>query len=254
MAVLSLTALGVVFGDIGTSPLYAIKECFSPSSGIAPTAPNVYGALSLVVWALTLVVSVKYLSFIMRADNRGEGGILALLALIQRGLRGRVGIVPVAVLITLGLFGAALLYGDGVITPAITVLGAIEGLQVATPVFGRMVVPLSVLVLFVLFLFQRHGTDRIGKVFGPVMLVWFASIAALGVAEIMKEPAILRAVDPMYGIRFFAENGWQGFFLLGAVVLVLTGAEALYADMGHFGRRPIRAAWFFLVFPALLLN
>ena len=251
---MSLTALGVVFGDIGTSPLYAIKECFSPSSGIAPTAPNVYGALSLVVWALTLVVSVKYLSFIMRADNRGEGGILALLALIQRGLRGRVGIVPVAVLITLGLFGAALLYGDGVITPAITVLGAIEGLQVATPVFGKMVVPLSVLVLFVLFLFQRHGTDRIGRVFGPVMLLWFFSIAALGVAEIMKEPAILRAVDPLYGIRFFAENGWQGFFLLGAVVLVLTGAEALYADMGHFGRRPIRAAWFVLVFPALLLN
>src|SRR6185312_14765286 len=254
LAILSLTALGVVFGDIGTSPLYAIKECFSPASGIAPTAPNVYGALSLVVWALTLVVSVKYLSFIMRADNRGEGGILALLALIQRGLRGRVGIVPVSVLITLGLFGAALLYGDGVITPPITVLGAVEGLRVATPVFGKMVVPLSVLVLFVLFLFQRHGTDRIGKVFGPVMLLWFASIAALGVAEIMKEPAILLAVDPMYAIRFFAENGWQGFFLLGAVVLVLTGAEALYADMGHFGRRPIRAAWFFLVFPALLLN
>ena len=254
LAILSLTALGVVFGDIGTSPLYAIKECFSPASGIAPTAPNVYGALSLVVWALTLVVSVKYLSFIMRADNRGEGGILALLALIQRGLRGRVGIVPVSVLITLGLFGAALLYGDGVITPAITVLGAVEGLQVATPVFGKMVVPLSVLVLFVLFLFQRHGTDRIGKVFGPVMLVWFFSIAALGVSEIVKEPAILRAIDPVYAVRFFIQNGWQGFFLLGAVVLVLTGAEALYADMGHFGRRPIRAAWFVLVFPALLIN
>ncbi len=254
LGILSLTALGVVYGDIGTSPLYSIKECFQPGGGVLPTPANVYGALSLVVWALTLVVSVKYLSFIMRADNRGEGGILALLALIQRGLRGRVGIVPVSVLITLGLFGAALLYGDGVITPAITVLGAVEGLQLATPVFARLVVPISVIVLFLLFLFQRHGTDRIGKVFGPVMLVWFITIGALGVAEIIREPAILRAVDPMYGVRFFQHNGWHGFFLLGAVVLVLTGAEALYADMGHFGRRPIRAAWFILVFPALLLN
>ena len=254
LAILSLTALGVVYGDLGTSPLYTIQECFNPEFGITLTMQNVYGVLSLIVWTLTLIVSVKYIFFILHADNKGEGGILALLALIQRNLRENANKAAVAVLAALGLFGAALLYGDGVITPAITVLGAIEGLQVATPLFEPIVVPLSVIILFVLFLFQKHGTDRIGKVFGPVMLLWFLAIAALGVGEIAREPAILRAINPWYGVLFFERNGWSGFFLLGAVVLCVTGAEALYADMGHFGKRPIRFAWYAVVFPALLLN
>jgi KUP system potassium uptake protein len=254
LAVLSLTALGIVYGDIGTSPLYALKECFSPTTGVRPTMENVYGVLSLVVWSLTLVVSIKYILFILRADNRGEGGILALLALIQQRLQTRAGAIRMGILVTLGLFGAALLYGDGVITPAITVLGAIEGLQVATPVFTPVIVPLSAVILFLLFTLQRYGTHRIGKVFGPVMLLWFLSIGLLGAVEIAQEPEILRAIDPRYAVRFFSHNGWHGFFILGAVVLVVTGAEALYADIGHFGKRPIRVAWFVCVFPALLLN
>ncbi|MBI1849644.1 MAG: potassium transporter Kup [Planctomycetes bacterium] len=251
---LSLTALGVVYGDIGTSPLYALKECFGSTSGVVHTPENVYGILSLIVWSLTLVVSVKYIVFIMRADNDGEGGILALFALIQQRLQQSTGTVRMPVLIALGIFGAALLYGDGIITPAISVLGALEGLKVAAPVFEKFVVPATVLVLLVLFVFQRRGTDGIGRVFGPIMLVWFVSIAALGVAEIAREPEILGAVNPWYGVQFFRHNGLHGFLILGAVVLVVTGAEALYADMGHFGRRPIRLAWFALVFPALLLN
>ncbi|HEX6534884.1 MAG TPA: potassium transporter Kup [Gemmatimonadaceae bacterium] len=255
LAALSLTALGVVYGDIGTSPLYAMKECFNPATGgVTPSIENVYGVLSLIVWALTLIVSVKYILFILRADNRGEGGILALLALIQQKLHRRADSMRIAFLVTLALFGAALLYGDGVITPAITVLGAIEGLKVATPVFTPFVVPLSALILFTLFMFQRHGTTRIGSVFGPVMLLWFLAIAVLGAVEIAREPTILRAINPWYGVLFFVHNGTPGFFILGAVVLVVTGAEALYADMGHFGRRPIRVAWFLAVFPALLLN
>ncbi len=253
LAILSLTALGVVYGDIGTSPLYALKECFGPALGLAPTTENVYGVLSLIVWSLTLVVSFKYILYIMRADNDGEGGILALLALIHRRMtngkaRGY------AVLTTLGLFGAALLYGDGVITPAISVLGATEGLEVASPLLTRFVVPLSLVILALLFSAQRFGTDRIGKVFGPVMLLWFSAIGTLGIAEIAQRPGILRALYPWYAARFFLQNGWLGFFALGAVVLVVTGAEALYADMGHFGRRPIRSAWFVVAFPALLLN
>jgi KUP system potassium uptake protein len=255
LGILSLTALGVVYGDIGTSPLYAIQECFRPGSGVAPTTENVYGVLSLVTWSLTLVVSVKYILFVLRADNRGEGGILALLALIQQRLRTKSAGAHASILVMLGLFGAALLYGDGVITPAISVLGAINGLSVAAPVFSQaVIVAISAIILLVLFMFQRHGTHRIGKVFGPVMLVWFTSIAVLGVIEIAREPMILLALNPAYAARFFAHNGWPGFLILGAVVLVVTGSEALYADMGHFGRKPIRVAWFAAVFPALLLN
>ena len=252
LAVLTITALGVVYGDIGTSPLYAFRECFKPEYGIEPTSANVYGVLSLIVWSLTLVVSVKYIVFVMRADNRNEGGILAMLALIigkDRTLGHRR-----AVLVALGLIGAALLYGDGVITPAISVLGAMEGLDVVSPAFSHLVVPASLVVLVVLFAFQRLGTAKVGAAFGPMMVLWFGVIAALGTVEILRAPRVLAAVNPVYAIRFFMERGSAGFVLLGAVVLAVTGAEALYADMGHFGRKPIRLAWFWLVFPCLLLN
>ena len=249
---LALGSVGVVYGDIGTSPLYALKECFGHALGLEPTTANVYGVLSLIVWSLMLVVSFKYILYIMRADNQGEGGILALLALIHRRMDNKHG--AYALLTTLGLFGAALLYGDGVITPAISVLGAVEGLEVASPVLVRAVVPISLLILTLLFAVQRLGTDRIGKVFGPIMLAWFSAIGVFGVMEIAREPGILRAINPIYGARFFAENGLIGFLTLGAVVLVVTGAEALYADMGHFGRRPIRSAWFVVALPALLAN
>ncbi len=257
LAGLSLAALGVVYGDIGTSVLYAMQECFRPGFGVAPTVDNVYGVLSLIVWALTLIVSIKYVIFVLRADNRGEGGVLALLALIQQSLGGRgdKAKIRMAVLVTLGLLGAALLYGDGIITPAITVLGAIEGLRIATTAITTAeVVIISAVILAILFMFQKHGTQRIGIVFGPIMFVWFLAIALLGVREIAMEPRILMAVNPLYAVKFFAHNGWHGFFILGAVVLVVTGAEALYADMGHFGKRPIRIAWFAVVFPALILN
>jgi KUP system potassium uptake protein len=252
LAILTITALGVVYGDIGTSPLYAFRECFKPEYGIAPTSDNVYGVLSLIVWSLTLVVSVKYILFVMRADNRGEGGILAMLALIlgkdttHRHRR--------AVLVALGLVGAALLYGDGVITPAITVLGAMEGLDIVSPAFARFVVPASLIVLVGLFVFQRFGTAKVGAAFGPMMVIWFGSIATLGAIEILRAPRVLSAVNPLYAIWFFVDHGTGGFILLGAVVLAVTGAEALYADMGHFGKKPIRLAWFWLVYPCLLLN
>ncbi len=255
LAFLSLAALGVVYGDIGTSPLYAIKECFRTEYGIQPTQQNVYGVLSLIVWALILVVCVKYLVFIMRADNRGEGGILALLALLMQDGKSPAGSTRRYTLVVLGIFGAALLYGDGMITPAISVLGAMEGLQIAAPNLHEATVVIStVVILFALFSLQRHGTSRVGGMFGPVMLVWFVTIGALGAAEIVRAPAILLALNPWYGIRFFLDYGSVAFFLLGAVVLVVTGSEALYADMGHFGKRPIRLAWFGFVFPALLLN
>ena len=251
LGALALGALGVVYGDIGTSPLYALKEAFTGSHGLSPTPANVYGVLSLVFWSLNFVISFKYIGFVMRADNRGEGGILALLALVRsRGVRGR----GQAVLVALGLFGAALLYGDGVITPAISVLGAIEGLEVAAPALAHVVVPLSVLILLALFWFQRHGTDRIGRAFGPIMLAWFLSLAVLGVRGISMHPEVLRAMNPWYALDFFVEDGLRGFLILGAVVLVVTGGEALYADMGHFGRRPIQLAWFGIALPALLLN
>jgi KUP system potassium uptake protein len=260
LGLLSLTALGVVFGDIGTSPLYAMKQCFRVEAGgpagasVPPTPENVFGVLSLIVWALTMVVTVKYIFFIMRADNDGEGGILALLALIQQRLHRDNDSMRLMVLGALGLFGAALLYGDGVITPAVSVLGAVEGIDVATPALRHLVVPISVIVLFILFLFQRGGTTKIGRVFGPVMLLWFGSIALFGAMEIAKEPSILKAVNPWYAVQFFVNHGWHGIFILGSVVLAVTGAEALYADMGHFGRLPIRLAWAVYVFPSLLLN
>ena len=251
LVALVLGALGVVFGDIGTSPLYAFKECFTGTRGVAPSPGNVLGVLSLVFWSLTFVVTFKYLSFVMRADNRGEGGILALLALVSRkdpNRRGR------KVLLVLGIFGAALLYGDGVITPAISVLSAVEGVAVAAPTLGPLVVPLTVLILAGLFLIQRTGTARVGAIFGPIMLLWFAAIGALGVRGILLEPSVLVAINPVHGLRFFAQNGWAGFLVLGAVVLCITGGEALYADMGHFGKRPIRLAWLGLAMPALILN
>ncbi|MGH7590264.1 MAG: potassium transporter Kup [Gemmatimonadales bacterium] len=251
LAWLSLGALGVVYGDIGTSPLYALSECFRGEHGVAPTPENIFSVLSLVFWALTFVVTFKYLLFVMRADNRGEGGILALFALVRPrgGNRRRAWLI-----VGLGLFGAALLYGDGIITPAITVLGAVEGISVATPTFQHLVVPVSVGILVALFWFQKRGTAVIGRVFGPVMLVWFLSIAVLGVRGIVMHPAIIRALDPRLGIGLFLRDGTAGFLVLGGVVLVVTGAEALYADMGHFGKRPIRFAWMVLVLPALLLN
>ena len=255
LAVLSLTALGVVYGDIGTSPLYALRECFKPEYRLLPTTENVYGVLSLIVWSLILVVSVKYLVFIVRADNRGEGGILALLALLLQHERRSSDKRRRLVLISLGLFGAALLYGDGVITPAITVLSAMEGIGVARPGLPVWIIlASSVAILVALFSAQRFGTAKVGGVFGPAMLLWFGTIAVLGATEIVREPRILLALNPWDAVRFFADNGRIGFLVLGAVVLVVTGAEALYADMGHFGRRPIRIAWFALVLPSLLIN
>jgi KUP system potassium uptake protein len=254
LAGLALGALGVVYGDIGTSPLYAFKECFNPEYGLRPTGPAIYGVLSLIVWSLILIVCVKYIGFIMRLDNRGEGGILALLALVMQTQRGGAEGRRRAVFVMLGLFGAALLYGDGVITPAISVLSAVEGLEVAAPALRHVVVPLTVLILLVLFLVQRHGTARMGAVFGPAMFVWFGTIGVLGAVEITRAPAILAALNPWWGITFFFEHGLRAVLVLGAVVLAVTGAEALYADLGHFGRRPITVAWFVVVFPALLLN
>ena len=253
LAVLTLTALGVVYGDIGTSPLYAMKEAFSkPEYGLQPDHATVYGFLSLILWSLILVVSIKYIVFILRADNKGEGGILAMLALLLRDentpRRQRITVIA------LGLFGAALLYGDGIITPAISVLGAMEGLEVVSPAFSHLVVPLTVGIIAGLFLVQRHGTHRVGALFGPLMLVWFGVIGAMGLVEVIHHPGVLVAINPAWGIKFFLTLGAKGFFALGAVVLAVTGAEALYADMGHFGPRPIRTAWFALVLPALVLN
>jgi KUP system potassium uptake protein len=251
-AKLVLMAAGVVFGDIGTSPLYAIKECVDREHGVAATQQNLLGVLSLVFWSLTMVVTVKYLTFIMKADNRGEGGILALLALVpprQKADAARIGWVAGMV-----IFGAALLYGDGVITPAISVLSAVEGLAVGTTRLSPVVVPLTVAILFGLFWVQKRGTAKIGGVFGPIMVLWFLTLAVLGTVQIVRYPAVLAAIHPAHAISFFAHHGWYGFLVLGSVVLVITGGEALYADMGHFGRAPIRVAWFSLVMPALLLN
>ena len=249
---MTLGALGVVYGDIGTSPLYALKECFHGPHGIEPTRDNVLGVLSLIFYALTFIISIKYLIFVMRADNKGEGGILALMALVsaQPGAQRR----SRAVLITLGLFGAALLYGDGMITPAISVLGAVEGLAIATNVFEPIVVPTTIAILLGLFLIQRHGTHRVGSFFGPIMVLWFLTIAALGAYWIAQDPHVLASLNPVHGLRFLVVNGWHGFIVLGSVFLVVTGGEALYADMGHFGRQPIRVAWFSLVLPALFMN
>jgi KUP system potassium uptake protein len=254
LAVLALTALGVVYGDIGTSPLYAIKECFKPQYGLAPTPVNVYGVLSLIVWSLMLVISVKYVLFILRADNRGEGGVLALLALVQSGARRRRDARRRALLIGIGLIGGAFLYGDGIITPAISVLSAVEGIEIATPALQRVIVPLAFVIIAALFAVQKFGTARVGTAFGWITLLWFLSIAGVGLVEIARGPEVLWALNPWNGARFFIDHPTLSFVVLGAVVLVITGGEALYADMGHFGKRPIRLVWFALVFPALLLN
>ncbi|MGE0708435.1 MAG: potassium transporter Kup [Planctomycetota bacterium] len=247
-----LTALGIVYGDIGTSPLYAIRECLQPAHGVPVTEANVLGVLSLIFWSLLVVISTKYLLLVMRADNRGEGGILALMSLLHTGPLPRAW-GPRAIVL-MGLFGAALLYGDGTITPAISVLSAIEGLEVATPLFADYVIPITCAILVGLFAFQRRGTAGVGILFGPVTLVWFLVLAALGVSSIALAPRVLSALSPSHGVAFLLHNGWHGFLVVGAVFLVVTGGEALYADMGHFGRRPIRLAWFGLVLPALLLN
>lgn len=251
-ASLALGAIGVVFGDIGTSPLYTMKEVFAGHHPLVPTSENVLGILSLVFWALTIVVSIKYVAFIMRADNNGEGGIMALIAVVQRA-------VPPAtrlsgLLAVLGIFGASLFYGDGMITPAISVLSAVEGLQVATPALRPLVEPIALVVLIVLFAIQRHGTHHVGRFFGPVMSLWFLTLAVLGLSNIATAPQVLTALNPVHALDFFARHQGYAFLTLGAVVLAVTGAEALYADMGHFGRRPIRLAWFAFVLPALLLN
>ena len=251
LAALSLAALGVVYGDIGTSPLYALKECFRGDHGVPLNSENVLGVLSLIFWALNFVVSFKYIAMVLRADNRGEGGILALLALVRpRGTSGH----RREFLLVMGLFGAALLFGDGMITPAISVLSAIEGINVATPAFEHWVVPLTVGVLTGLFWIQKRGSGQVGTFFGRLMVLWFACLAALGIRGILLAPGVLAALNPMHAIGYLHRNGFGSLYVLGSVFLVLTGAEALYADLGHFGRRPIRLAWWFGVLPSLMLN
>lgn len=247
-----VAALGVVFGDIGTSPLYALRESFGSAGAPVLDRPDLLGVLSLILWALILVISIKYLVFVLRADNQGEGGIIALVALLNPWRSSpRTGRYW---LMLLGLFGACLLYGDGTITPAISVLSAVEGLNVAAPSLSDYVVPITVIILIALFATQRFGSGSIGRLFGPVMLVWFAVLALLGLRGIVMEPTVLAAFNPYYAVSFFVENGLTGFLTLGAVFLVVTGGEALYADLGHFGIAPIRRAWFLIVFPALILN
>lgn len=259
---MSLAALGIVFGDLGTSPLYALQEAFHPVRGVAPTPDNVIGCLSLFIWSLFVMVSVKYVFILMRADNHGEGGILALLALLVGDLtRSTPEMVKVRpktrsrlIWLTLALVGTAMLYGDGVITPAISVLSAVEGLSVATTSLDTYVVPLTVVILIALFAIQHKGTGKVGQAFGPILAIWFVVILLLGLVNLAETPLALRALNPMEGYRFFASNGFRGFEALGAVVLCLTGGEALYADMGHFGRRPIQLAWYGLALPALVIN
>jgi KUP system potassium uptake protein len=251
-AVLVVGAIGVVFGDIGTSPLYALKTAFSPEYRIPLTPDNVMGILSLIVWSMVWVITIKYLFVMMRADNNGEGGILALLALALRETKTK----PVTkwVVISIGIFGAAMFYGDSMITPAISVLSAVEGLEIATPVFSPFVIPITIAVIAILFFIQSHGTAKVGSFFGPVTIVWFLAIGAAGVAQLANNPSVLWALKPEYAVDFVFAYPGLGFFVLGAVFLALTGGEALYADMGHFGKKPIRIAWIILVFPALLLN
>jgi len=253
LATLSLVALGVVYGDIGTSPLYAMREAFHGPHAIAVTPGNILGVLSLIFWSLVLVVTIKYHLVIIRADNKGEGGVLALMALVQ-GTRLARGLAPRRVIIILGIFGAALLYADGALTPAISVMSAVEGLAIATPALSSWVVPITIVILTGLFWFQSRGTVGVGSVFGPVILLWFLTIAVLGVSGIIQEPSVLGAVSPHHAARFFIEDPSRGFLVLGAVFLVVTGGEALYADLGHFGHRAIQVAWFSIPFPALLLN
>jgi KUP system potassium uptake protein len=252
LASMSLAALGVVFGDIGTSPLYAIRECFHGEYGIAVSHANILGVLSLIFWALLLVVSFKYLVYILKADNDGEGGVLALTALVKPK-KARVGTAP-WILVGLGLFAACLLYGDGMITPAISVLSAVEGLGHITPFFKPYIIHITLVILTGLFLLQKHGTAKVGALFGPIIFIWFCILAVLGLVRIIANPHVLSAVFPWYGLAFLINNRLHGFVVLGAVFLVVTGAEAIYADMGHFGRRPIRLTWFVVAFPCLVLN
>jgi KUP system potassium uptake protein len=254
IAGLTIGALGVVYGDIGTSPLYAFRECFNGPNRVEFTPANVIGVLSLIFWLLNALVTFKYLTFVTRANNNGEGGILALMALafperIRRDAKGFQ-----ALLLGLGVFGAALLYGDGIITPAISVLSAVEGLEVATPVLKPYVVPITVVIIIVFFAFQRYGTGGVGRIFGPITLLWFITLAIMGIVHIAKSPDVLRAANPYYAVRFILEAPWPAFLVLGSAVLVVTGGEALYADMGHFGRTPMKIAWYSAVLPGLLLN
>jgi KUP system potassium uptake protein len=249
---LSIAAIGVVFGDIGTSPLYTMREAFSPRYGLAPSAENVLGVLSLIFWALMIVVTAKYVFFMMRANNRGEGGMMALLALVLRATKR--GSAKRLLLITLGLFGASMFYGDGMITPAISVISAVEGLGVAAPALQRFVIPLTIVIVILLFSFQQKGTASVGALFGPVTVVWFAVLGVLGAASIVQNPGIFAALSPTYAVNFFVDNRFVAFLAMGAVVLAITGTEGIYTDMGHFGKKPIRIAWSFWVLPALLLN
>ena len=246
---LAFGALGVVYGDIGTSPLYSVRECFA--GGMETTHENILGVLSLISWSLIIMVSLKYIAYVLRADNKGEGGILALMALASSNMRKSRSYLP---LIFLGVFGSALLYGDGMITPAISVLSAVEGLEIAAPSLEHLVVPITIVILIGLFVVQKRGTGGIGAVFGPITFLWFGTIAALGVSHIVHYPAVLSAISPTHGVLFLAHHGSRGLLVLGGVFLAVTGGEALYADLGHFGRQPIRLAWFAIVFPALLMN
>jgi KUP system potassium uptake protein len=248
---LALGALGVVFGDIGTSPLYAMQTVFSiDGNAVSPTPADVYGVVSLIFWSVTVIVSIKYVTFMLRADNDGEGGVMALAALVRGSVRGT---RWVAFALALGVVGAALFYGDSLITPAISVLSAVEGLSVAQPDLTEAVLPIGAVILTVLFVVQRAGTHVVGRVFGPVMVLWFLTLAALGLPHVIAHPGVLAGLSPTYIVSFVADHPLTAFVAMGAVVLSITGAEALYADMGHFGRRPIRIAWFALVFPALTI-
>ncbi|HKX55825.1 MAG TPA: KUP/HAK/KT family potassium transporter, partial [Xanthomonadales bacterium] len=251
-AALTLLALGIVYGDIGTSPLYAVKATFSPDHGIALSQLNILGGLSAIFWALMIVVSLKYVTLVLRANNGGEGGIMALLALASATARNRRR-AGVAMMVA-GVVGASLFYGDAVLTPAISVLSAVEGLEVGTELFKPYIVPLSCGILIGLFLIQKRGTGFVGLLFGPVCALWFCALAAAGIWNIAKNPAILAAVNPLYAVQFVTSHGYASFVVLGSVLLAITGAEALYADMGHFGKRAIRVAWFSMVAPALVLN
>lgn len=248
---LSLGAVGIIYGDIGTSPLYAIKECFSPSHGLPINHDNILGVLSLIFWSLIIVVTIKYHLLIIRLDNEGEGGIMALMELVRPKVNNRFSYI---IVIALGLFGASLLYGDGVLTPAISVLSAVEGLNVATPFFEPYIIPLTLIILFILFYFQKRGTEKVGAIFGPITTIWFLSLATLGVSSIIQNPEVISAVNPVYAVNFFLMNKFLGFIVLGSVFLVVTGGEALYADIGHFNHKAIQIAWFFLALPSLLLN
>ena len=249
---LVVAALGVVFGDIGTSPLYTLKECFGGAHALTATPANILGILSLVFWAILIVISLKYVVFIMRADNKGEGGIMALMSLVFQ--KAQISDRLRYSLLLLGLVGASLFYGDGIITPAISVLSAVEGLEVLKPALHPYIIPIALAVLIVLFRSQQHGTEKVGGLFGPIMIVWFICLASFGVKSLLQTPRVLEALNPINAVDFFMRNGWHGALVLGAVVLSVTGGEALYADMGHFGKRPIRKAWFFVALPALLLN